>query len=65
MPGLTGAGRHELFDDAELRRFDEVPTVAVGSLRTSPFVMFGRFCTDDFCSHSSPPKMKNVKLIVS
>jgi hypothetical protein len=22
MPGLAGAGRHELFDDAEFRRFD-------------------------------------------
>jgi hypothetical protein len=39
MSGLAGAGRHEFFDDAELRRFDEVPTVTVGPLRPSPLVM--------------------------
>jgi hypothetical protein len=49
VPGLAGAGRHELFDDAELGRFDEVPTVAVGSLRASPLVMLGRFYADDLC----------------
>jgi hypothetical protein len=49
VPGLAGAGWHELFDDAEFRRFDQVPTVAVGSLRTSPVVVLGRFCADDLC----------------
>jgi hypothetical protein len=45
---LAGAGRHELFDDAELGRFDKVPAVAVGALWASPFVVFGGFCADDF-----------------
>jgi hypothetical protein len=47
VAGFAGVGRHELFDDAELRRFDEMPTVAVGSLRASPFVVFGGLCADD------------------
>jgi hypothetical protein len=51
MTGLTGAGRHELFDDAEFRRFDEVPAVAVGPLRASPLVMLCRFCADGLCWH--------------
>ena len=51
MSGLTGVGRHEFFDDAELRGFDEVPTVTVSSLRTSPLVVFGRFRADDLCWH--------------
>jgi hypothetical protein len=51
VTGLAGAGRHEFFDHAELRRFDEMPTVTVGSLWPSPFVMFGGFCTDDLCWH--------------
>ena len=59
VTGLTGTGRHEFFDDAELGGFDEMPTVTVGSLWPSPFVMFGRFCTDDLCWHSSPPRMKS------
>jgi hypothetical protein len=56
VPGLVGAGRHELFDDAEFRRFDEVPTVAVGALRTSPLVMLGRFYADDLGGQSSLPE---------
>ena len=51
MTGLTGAGRHELFDDAEFRRFDQVPAVTVRSLRSSPFVMLCRFCADGLCWH--------------
>jgi hypothetical protein len=51
VTGLAGAGWHELFDDAELRRFDEMPTVAVGSLGPSPFVVLGGFCADDLCWH--------------
>jgi hypothetical protein len=47
VANLAGAGRHELFDDAELGRFDKVPAVAVGALWTSPFVVFGGFCADD------------------
>jgi hypothetical protein len=45
---FAGAGRHELFDDAELGRFDKVPAVAVGALWASPLVVFGGFCADDF-----------------
>jgi hypothetical protein len=45
---LGGAGGHELFDDAEVGRFDKVPAVAVGALWASPFVVFGGFCADDF-----------------
>ena len=40
MAGLTCARRHELFDDAELWRFDKVPTVAIGSLRAAPLIVF-------------------------
>jgi hypothetical protein len=43
---LGGAGRHKLFNNAQAWGFDEVPAVAVRLLRTSPFVMFGRFCAD-------------------
>ncbi len=51
MTGLTGAGRHEFFDNAEFGRFDEVPAVTVRPLRPSPFVMLCRFCADDLCWH--------------
>jgi hypothetical protein len=51
MTGLGGVGRHELFDDAEFRCLDEVPTVTVGSLWASPLVVFGGFCADDLCWH--------------
>jgi hypothetical protein len=53
VAGFAGAGRHELFDDAELGSLDEVPAVAVGTLRASPLVMLGRFCADDLCRQSS------------
>jgi hypothetical protein len=49
---LAGAGRNELFDDAELGRFNEVPAVAVGALRASPFVVFGGFCVGDLGGHA-------------
>lgn len=48
---LAGAGRHELFDDAEFGSFYEMPAVAVGCLRASPFVVFGGFCADDLSWH--------------
>jgi len=51
MTGLAGAGWHELFDDAECRRFDQVPTVTVSPLRPSPFVMLCRSCADCLCCH--------------
>jgi hypothetical protein len=49
---LAGAGRHELFDDAELGRFDKVPGVAVGALWASPLVVFGGFCADGLGRHA-------------
>jgi hypothetical protein len=49
---FAGAGRHELFDDAEFGSLDQVPAVAIGSLQASPSVVFGRFCADDLCGHS-------------
>ena len=53
VTGFAGAGRHELFDDAEFGRFDEVPAVAICSLRASPLVVVGGFCADDLCRHAS------------
>jgi hypothetical protein len=52
MSGLTCAGRHEFFDDAEVLRFNEVPSIAVGSLLSAPFVVFGRFRADYLCRHA-------------
>jgi hypothetical protein len=49
MADFTSPGRHELFDDAELWRFDQVPTVTVGPLRSSPLVVLCGFCADDLC----------------
>ena len=46
---FTRAGRHELFDDAEVGCSDEVPAVAVVSVRTAPFVMLGGLPGDDQC----------------
>lgn len=51
MSGLACAGRHEFFDNAEVRCFDEMPAVAVSSLLPAPFVMFSRCCADYFCRH--------------
>jgi hypothetical protein len=50
---FAGAGRHELFDDAEFGSFDEVPAIAVGSLWASPLVVFGRIGVDDAGGHVS------------
>jgi hypothetical protein len=66
VPGLAGVGRHEFFDDAEFWRFYEVPAVAVGALRASPFVVFGGFYADGLCRHASPPQgEETVQLDVS
>jgi hypothetical protein len=46
VTGFAGAGRHELFDDAEFGGTDEVPAVAVCGLWASPLVVFGGFCAD-------------------
>jgi len=50
---LFGCARwHELFDDAEFGRFDEVPAVAVCTLRASPLVMLRRFFVGYLGGHS-------------
>jgi hypothetical protein len=41
MSSLTRAGGHELFDNAQVWRFDEMPAIAVNSLLSTPFVVFG------------------------
>jgi hypothetical protein len=51
VTSFAGAGRHELFDDAEAWGLDEVPAVAGSSLRTSPPVVFSGFCADGLCLH--------------
>ena len=51
VAGLAGVRWHELFDDAEIRSFDEMPAVAVCPLWASPLVVFGRFCADDLGGH--------------
>jgi hypothetical protein len=51
MSGLTCAGWHKFFDNAEVWRFDEVPAVAVSSLLPAPSVMFGRCYADYVCRH--------------
>jgi hypothetical protein len=52
---LTCARRHKLFDDAEIGCPDEMPAVAVLSLRTTPFVMLGRLRADDLCHRRMVP----------
>jgi hypothetical protein len=39
MSRLTGPWGHEFLDHAEVRRFDQMPAIAVCSMRTSPLVM--------------------------
>ena len=46
---FAGSGRHVFFDDAEVGCPDEVPTVAVVSVGTTPFVMLGGLPADDRC----------------
>ncbi len=53
VANLAGTGRHEFFDDAEFGSFDEVPTVAVRRLRTSPLVLVGGFGADDLSGQLS------------
>jgi hypothetical protein len=49
MTDFAGAGRHELFNNAEVGCPDEVPAVAVVSVGTTPFVMLGGSPADDWC----------------
>ena len=48
---FLGSGRHELFDDAQVRRPDQVPAVTVGRLEASPFIVFGGAGADYFRGH--------------
>ena len=48
---FAGAGWHELYDDAEFGSLDEVPAVAVGTLRASPFVVLRRFFVGNLSCH--------------
>jgi hypothetical protein len=41
MSNLTRACGHEFFDNAEVWRLDEVPAIAIRSVRSTPFVVFG------------------------
>lgn len=47
VPDFACAGWHELFDDAEVGCPDEMPAVAVVSLRATPSVVLGRLWADD------------------
>ena len=47
VANLARAWWHEFFDHAQFGSLDEMPAVAVGGLRPSPFVVFGGFCADD------------------
>ena len=49
--GLGGAGRHGLFDDLEIGRFDEKPSVAVSVVRAAPLVVLGVGGVDCLCGH--------------
>jgi hypothetical protein len=51
VAGLAGAGRHELFDDAEVGSVDEVPAVAVGFVGAAPGVVLGGVGGDGFGRH--------------
>jgi hypothetical protein len=61
VAGLTGTRRHKLFDDAEFAGLDEVPAVAIRPLRAAPFVVLGRFRTDDPCWHSNSPEVEMLR----
>jgi hypothetical protein len=52
---LTCAGRHELFDDAKVGRFDQMPAVAVGSEIAAPLVVFGSLCASVFRHRGNRP----------
>jgi len=51
MSGLTFARRHEFFNNAEACCFHQMPAIAVCSVQAVPFVVFGRFYTDDSFWH--------------
>jgi hypothetical protein len=47
VASFAGAGRHELFDDAEFGSFHEMPTVTVGSVDAAPLIVFRGSRADD------------------
>src|ERR1700759_2889664 len=47
MSNLTRAWRHELLDDAEIRRLDKMPSIAGVLHRAAPLVVFGCLCVDN------------------
>jgi hypothetical protein len=55
MSSLPGTRGHPFFDDAEFLGLNEMPAIAVSSLRTSPLIMFCRFYVDYLCRHEFPP----------
>lgn len=48
---LTCSSGHEFLDDAEVWRFNEVPTIAISSVLSTPLVVFSRFYAYYFCRH--------------
>jgi len=48
---LPRAGWHELFDDAQVGRPDQMPAVAVGSEIAAPLVVFCGLCADGVSRH--------------
>src|ERR1700748_1635649 len=49
VTNFASAGRHELFNNAEIGCPDEMPTVAVVFVGTTPFVMLGSLPAGDRC----------------
>ena len=48
---LTCSSGHEFLDDAEVWRSNEVATIAISSVLSTPLVMFDRFYVYYFCRH--------------
>src|ERR1700731_618205 len=44
---------HQLFDNAQFCRLDQMPTVAICAVRATPLVVFSSFCTFDLCRYGS------------
>ncbi len=51
---LARTWRHKFFNNAQFGLPDEMPAVAICSLRPAPFVMLGRVYADDLCGHWPP-----------
>jgi hypothetical protein len=44
---------HQLFDNAQIGRLDQMPAIAIGAMRTAPLVVFSRFGACNLCRHGS------------